>query len=377
LGARASLAALITVSIHLASAPRAHAHKPSDSYLTLRVEGAAVVGRWDIALRDLEFAVGLDADGDGTITWGELFARRAAVLDWALARLQVASEGAACPLQPGALKVCAHSDGAYAVLAFQARCPEPPARLAVEYRLLFDVDAQHRGLLRVTSGETSRSSIFSIDEPRRTFEFSEAGSRRPEHHFAAFVRDGMRHIFGGVDHILFLLALLLPAVLRRDAAGRWRAAANLRPVTTDVLRIVTSFTVAHSLTLAVSALGLFRLPQRPVEVAIAVSVALAALNNVSPVFGDRRWTVAFGFGLLHGFGFASALADLGGGVGVLPALVGFNLGVEAGQLVIVAAFLPLAFALRHSWTYQRLTLWAGSLGIAALAVFWSIQRLLG
>ncbi len=158
----------------------------------------------------------------------------------------------------------------------------------------------------------------------------------------------MWHIWIGFDHILFLLSLLLPAVLIWRAS-RWQAVETFRAAFVDVFRIVTSFTVAHSITLSLATLGFVSLPSRWVESAIAASVVLAALNNLWPLFHGRRWMVAFGFGLIHGFGFASVLVDLG-----LPretlvlALVGFNLGVEAGQLAIVALFLPLAFALRRT-----------------------------
>jgi len=140
---------------------------------------------------------------------------------------------------------------------------------------------------------------------------------------------------------------------------------------------VTSFTVAHSITLSLAALGMISLPSRLVESAIAVSVVLAALNNLIPLVGGRRWLVAFAFGLIHGFGFASVLAELG-----LPrdalvlALVGFNLGVEAGQLSIVAGFLPLAYFLRRGWFYRQVILFGGSTAIAAIAMVWLLERAL-
>ncbi len=120
---------------------------------------------------------------------------------------------------------------------------------------------------------------------------------------------------------------------------------------------------------------MIELPSRPVESAIALSVMLAALNNLWPVVHARRWAVAFAFGLVHGFGFASVLADLGLPSGaLLLALVGFNLGVELGQLMIVSAFLPLAFALRRTWTYRRIILDGGSAAIALIAAVWLVER---
>jgi len=142
-----------------------------------------------------------------------------------------------------------------------------------------------------------------------------------------------------------------------------------------VLKIVTAFTIAHSITLSLAALGIISLPTRLTESAIALSVVLAALNNIFPLFQRRRWMVAFAFGLIHGFGFASVLADLGlPRDALLLALVGFNLGVEAGQLAIVTAFLPAAYWLRRTMLYQRIIFVGGSMLICALAGIWLVER---
>jgi hypothetical protein len=152
--------------------------------------------------------------------------------------------------------------------------------------------------------------------------------------------------------------------------------AGLRAALADVLKIVTAFTVAHSITLSLAALGVVALPSRWVESAIALSVLLAALNNVLPVARGRRWAAAFLFGLVHGFGFASVLADLGLQPGALAAsLVGFNLGVEIGQLAIVAAFLPLAYLMRSTLFYRRVVLVGGSGAIMLVAALWLGERL--
>jgi hypothetical protein len=364
----------VAAAAMLAAAGTAAAHKPSDAYLTLQVAGDELAGRWDIALRDLEHAIGLDGDGDGAITWGEVQARHAAIASHALARLRLVADGVACPAAAGAQQIVAHSDGAYTVLAFRARCAAAPRRLEVDYQLFFDVDPQHRGLVRVeTGGDAGHTLILRADAPRG--EVTVAASARLAT-LVGFVGEGVRHIWIGIDHILFLIALLLPAVLaRRD--GRWQAATRFRPVAVEVLKVVTAFTIAHSITLVLSALGVVQLPSRLVETGIAVSVVLAALNNVVPVI-DARWGVAFGLGLLHGFGFSSVLADLGLPRGETAlALLGFNAGVELGQLAIVVAFLPVAFVLRESWAYRRLTVVGGSVAIAGLALMWSWERLMG
>jgi hypothetical protein len=352
------------------------AHKPSDSYLALRQDGTLLRGQWDIALRDLEYAIGLDENGDGEITWGELRAKHDEISAYALARLKIAANGNNCALEPTAHLVDEHSDGAYAVLRFAADCRAGPiASIAVEYRLFFDLDPTHRGLLRIEHAAGALTGVLSPERATQSFALAEV-SRWSQ--FLDFLREGVWHIWIGFDHILFLLSLLLPAVLAGGASRPFsQPAARFAPVFWDVFRIVTAFTVAHSITLSLASLAAISLPSRLVESAIALSVVLAALNNLIPVVSRARWMVAFGFGLVHGFGFASVLADLGLPQGALVlALVGFNLGVEAGQLAIVALFLPLAYALRRTWLYRRMVFAGGSAAIALLATVWLLERAL-
>jgi hypothetical protein len=364
-------ARLVAALICILGVPLAHAHKPSDSYLTLKLADGGIAGQWDIALRDIDFAIGLDADGDGNITWGEVRAKHADIAAHALARLAIQANGTACALAAVEHLVDRHTDGAYAVLKLRIDCPQTPTQLTLAYRLFADIDPQHRGLLNLESKEGARTAVLGPQAPTQTFDLKEMGRLAQ---FLDYGREGVWHIWIGYDHILFLLSLLLPAVLVWQYR-RWRAAGSFKAAFWDVFKIVTSFTVAHSITLSLATLGVVELPSRWVESAIAASVVLAALNNVFPLVHGRRWVVAFGFGLIHGFGFASVLADLGlPQETLLLALVGFNLGVECGQLAIVALFLPLAFAVRGTQLYQRLVFVGGSLVIVAIAGTWLSER---
>ena len=346
------------------------AHKASDSYLAVDAQGAEVRAQWDIALRDMDFALGLDSDGNGEITWGELRTRRADVAAWALPRL-VLERGGACRLRLDHLQVDEHTDGAYAVLKLSGLCPAPAGDVGLNYRLLFDLDSLHRGLLRITVDGTGHTTVLSPTSG--TVRFGAGGVSRLKQ-FQQYGVEGIWHIWIGFDHILFLLSLLLPAVLVQAEKG-WRGAERLGQAWREVLWVVTAFTVAHSITLSLAALGLISLPSRLVESAIALSVVLAAANNVWPVVAHRRWVVAFCFGLIHGFGFASVLAELGLPSDALAlSLLGFNLGVESGQLVIVAAFLPLAFALRHTAFYRKGIFVGGSLLTMLVAGVWLVER---
>ena len=358
------------LALLLLGAAPAYAHKASDSYLVLDVQGRVVTGQWDIALRDIDFALGLDADGNGEITWGELRARHADIAAWALSRLALQRAGE-CSMQVQQQLFDQHTDGGYTVLKLAGTCPAATGDLVLNYRLLFELDALHRGLLRLGLDGLTHSAVLAPDSGAQRFVTTEVSRLRQ---FRQYLVEGVWHIWIGFDHILFLLALLLPSVLLH-AGGRWHGVARLREALVQVLWVVTSFTLAHSITLSLAALGLVSLPSRLVESAIALSVLLAAANNLWPLVEHRRWVVAFGFGLIHGFGFASVLAELG-----LPqetlvlSLVGFNLGVEVGQLAIVALFLPLAFALRHSALYRRGVFVGGSLLTMAVALVWLVER---
>jgi hypothetical protein len=367
--------ALAVAVLTLLIATPAYAHKPSDSYLTLTVKGAHIDARWDIAIRDLDYAMGVDRDGNGEVTWGELRTRQPEIASLALGHLTIRDGDAVCSATLTSFQTATHSDGAYVVLGIDAVCPTEPRVLDVDYELFFDKDPQHHGIVRIDDGAGTRTAIFTPETRRQTFEQT---TLAPGHQLWAAIELGVHHIFAGIDHLLFLIALLLPSVLVRKetAAGHtWEPVPRFRAALIDVLKIVTSFTVAHSITLSLSALEVLRLPSRFVESGIAASVVLAAVNNLVRVLDEDRWTAAFALGLLHGFGFSATLMDLG-----LPrknlvlTLFGFNVGVEIGQMCVVAAFLPLAYLARKSVFYRRVGLVAGSVVIAVVASVWLVER---
>jgi hypothetical protein len=273
----------------------------------------------------------------------------------------------------GPLMLDKHSDGTYAVLSLRAHCDHLAGTVQVHYAMLFDVDPTHRGLVQwtPTGAAAPQPLVFAADSATQELKLAATSGWET---LRQYVVEGIWHIWIGFDHILFLVALLLPAVLiRREQA--WTPTPSLRAAATDVLKVVTAFTLAHSITLSLAVLGFVSLPSRLVESVIAASVVVAALNNLRGTVDRKRWVMAFVFGLVHGFGFASVLADLGLPQGALAlALVGFNLGVEIGQLAIVAAFLPVAFLLRATLFYRVGVLRFGSLAVALVAAWWFVQR---
>lgn len=393
----------------LLAAPVAFAHKPSDSYLTLTVQDGQVVVRWDVALRDLDPELGLDVNDDGALSWGEVRTRTTDIAAFVMPQLIVSMKEGLCtaappaprashpapaqasplprnrgavtmiPVSPGiGLSLATHSDGTYAVLEYQLYCPGSPDAIAVDYRLFAASDPTHRGIVRVAGIKsaadlTSRGSLAVLGPGNSHHVFSLTGSSRIST-LVGFIVEGIRHIWLGFDHVLFLLTLLLPSVLlgsKAQVAGR----SGLTITILDVLKIVTAFTVAHSLTLTLAVLDWVSLPSRLVESGIALTVFLGALNNLVPVLRERRWIAAFAFGLIHGFGFAGALKSLSLPSGELViSLFGFNVGVEIGQLAIVIFFVPIAFALRDTRFYRQGVVRGGSILIALIAAAWFIER---
>jgi hypothetical protein len=354
-----------TLALLMLLAPQVYAHKPSDSYLQLTPSDQGFTGEWRIALRDLESAIGLDRDGDRKITWGEVRTRHAEIASYALARLEIASNNSSCEVRAGSQLVDDLSDGAYTMVPLVITCERNVAPWTLDYSLLFDIDATHRGLITF-SGQT-----FALS-PQNSRAVLSVDAASPARQFIEMAREGVWHIWIGFDHILFLLALLFPAGLRAARARNDRAGWAL--MLKDVLALVTAFTVAHSITLSLAALQIVSLPPRLIETTIALSIVVAALRMRHATARPAVW-IAFGFGLIHGFGFANVLADLQLPSGSLAlSLFAFNIGVELGQCAIVLFALPLIrYAQRHTF-YERAFMPVAAILIAALGVVWSLER---
>jgi hypothetical protein len=377
----------LTTLAALSFGSTALAHKPSDAYLTLQVAGTQIDQRLDVHLRDLDRALVLDQDDDGRLQWAEVRTRWDALQRYTAERVHLSVAGQRCTaVATGAPQLDDHTDGAYAVLRSRWTCPAGAQALTIDYQLFADSDASHRGLLRVGHGDSGSDGqgkdtlqtavLVPGSTPGTTVPLVAAAASHTPSSFGGFVAEGVHHILIGTDHVLFLLALLLPAVLVMGAAGQREAATQWRPMLTEVLKIVTAFTVAHSVTLALAVLDIVDPPSRWVESLIALSVVFTAVDNLRPMLAPQhRWRLTLLFGLVHGFGFAGALKDLGLGGGSLAAsLLGFNLGVELGQLALVALFLPLAWWTRRTRLYQRGVLIGGSAAVALIALVWAVER---
>jgi HupE / UreJ protein len=381
-GMRGGIGALLALA-----AATAFAHKASDAYLQIDAGTAGTAVRWDIALRDLDAALELDADGDGKLTWGEVKAATARIDAYALPRLSIAG----CPLKVTGHALERRNDGAYAVLLMQSDCTLAAAPV-IGYALFREIDPTHRGIAKVQRAgqplaltlldpargvaEPAGAAAATSASPTAAPAASAPATQEPIAGVGAwdFLVEGIRHILGGYDHVLFLLCLLLPSVMRRTPQG-WQPVEKLSQAVWPIVGIVTAFTVAHSITLALAALKLVSIPPSIIEPAIAVTIILAALDNLLPIFPVRRVVVTFVFGLIHGFGFAGVLAELNLPTGdFVRALLTFNIGLELGQLIIVVGVTALLFLLRDRRHYRAWVIRGGSMAAILIGVLWLIER---
>jgi hypothetical protein len=357
---------IFLIVVFFSAALSSFAHQTSQAFLNISEKEGQIEGRWDIALKDLNFAVDLDRDRNAELSWGEIKSKFGQIDAELFKELRIYAGDQLIPCTVKDHKIEDHLGANYLVIYWEAKAPKTSQGLKLTYDFFYEIDPTHRALLSVTSSASTRTTILT--EAKRNFEITSAAGNAST---SGFLKEGVWHIWTGFDHILFLLALLLPAVLLKEAGQN----ANLIAVLKQVAKVVTAFTIAHSITLSLAVCGVVFVPGRIVEPIIGLSVLIAALNNLYPIWREKGWIVAFGFGLIHGFGFAEALKELGLAPGSLAnCLFLFNLGVEIGQLAIVAVFVPVAFALRESWLYRGLVFRYGSVAISLVAGLWIVER---
>jgi len=349
----------------------AFSHAASTSFLILDLPArdGPVAVRWDLSLHDIVWVVFIDADYDGNVTWKEIQDAKPALTNALLAQLSVQRGGAPCTLGIQDFALAVRSEQNFLSVAMQAACPKA-GLVSLGGSLFMSGDASQRVLLSAARGKAQLTGVLSAAEPLWT-EPEQASAWTS---LVRFIGEGIWHVLVGYDHIAFVLLLLLPSVVR-PVDGKWHGATGFGQVTRDVVTIITAFTIAHSITLALAVTGTVKLPIRPIEVAIAASIAVAGAVNLVPRLSKLRLPLAFGFGFVHGFGFANALSEIDSqGSSLLPLLGGFNIGVELAQLGIVALVLPLIYSMRRTRWYAGGVLPLGSCALGMAGIVWLIQR---
>lgn len=334
--------------------------------------------RWNLEITVQELLARFhdyDIDENGRLTpeeYGAINARE--VVAYVLPRLRIQADGQDCPISITAYNIITHGRGDFIQFPMVVGCDTGSYRLQVNYDLFFAENPYHQGTWTVVFQQQPLIQYFWEDERQRAFELR---TRTTVQVVQEFLGKGIHHILIGFDHILFLVSLLLPAVLVRQN-GRWLPVDTVAQALLNVGKIVTVFTLAHTVTLTLAVLQWVPLPPAIwVESLIALSIVIMAIHNIHPLFRFDVLLVTFAFGLVHGFGFANVLLEYPlSDSALVVSLVAFNGGVELGQLMIAGGLTPLLFfGRRYVWYGQRL-LPLGSIVIALIGGGWFLERIL-
>jgi hypothetical protein len=378
------IGAVFTVLLVIFSlATPAGAHSSVDSYLYLDVSDEALGGRVEMPIPDLDSVVGLELEGDGEELLSQIIEQRAAVEAYLREHVHIATGDKVWELEFTEVALLENNepaDGNYVLFHFIADVSgEPPREFDIEFDPFFDELDDRGGLVLI--GNDLGGGVLDNDEewlaaftPDERTNYIDLGSSSQWSNFTVSVRAGLDHIRSGPDHVLFVLVLLLPSVL--VFRGSWEPASGFRGALWRILKIVTMFTIAHSITFVLAGIDALPLPpSRLVETVIAASIAAAALHNLRPIAPNREPVIAFVFGLVHGMGFASLVAELDVSTTTqLISLLGRNIGIEIGQAIVVLITFPALFALRRTPIYRPVFI-AGSLLLTVVALGWMIERL--
>jgi len=382
---------LVVLAASLLNINPLQAHEPDHTYIYLRIYEQNIEGRFEITVQDINRELGLNLSEEN-ITQAEVDPYIPQIQELLLRNTSFGAAGTAYPIQfTEATALALDDEEDYVKFNFElGNMTLLPENLDITYGPFMENNSNHKGMLiiehnweaGIIDNYSLVAEVFSKGDVSKQLSLTEASILRG---FWAMIKLGMWHIWIGLDHILFLVALILPGVVRRirkegvahNSMQEWTPVEKFKPAFLYILKIITFFTLAHSITLAIASLGILKLPIDYVEATIAFSIAMAAFHNIRPIFGKKEWLVAFAFGLFHGFGFASVLGEKGlGGEYLVLSLLGFNVGVEFGQLLIIAGIFPILFLIRNFGFYPKLLTY-GSVALILISLNWTVERLFG
>lgn len=373
----------------------AFSHHPDNSLIYLRIyEKEGIEGRFDINVNELNEFLGMDLDKHPDLE--QIKKYESQIRAYLLATTKFSSVyGDHNIVFTDRIETLYTGFGSFVLFYFRLENSNVlPDELNVMFKSFIEEDPRHENLLGIEynwkagliNNERIIALVFSKDDWSKSLSLTDTSIWKG---FWEMIRQGIWHIWIGLDHILFLLALILPSVVRRvhhEGPGSkvassakfniwgWTPVANFKSAFWYIIKIVTFFTIAHTITLSLASLEIITLPSQLVESIIALSIGLAAYHNIRPIFKGRDWLIAFVFGLFHGFGFASVLGDLGiRGEFLTLTLLGFNLGVEIGQVAIIALIFPILFLIRKRKMYPRLLVWVSAL-LILISLYWFVER---
>lgn len=344
---------------------QAFAHRPNDSKLSLNITATDIDGQALFQMDDLEWVLGIDDNRDKEVTWQEFRTHIPSIQQQFIDSIQITRNTAKCQFNSALTDIKQIADRTYAEFSLQSPCPSTDSQLTVEANYLTIVDPQHQLFLSLNNDGKTTSTLLTRSNKKLII----AGDIKLFDSIKAFVREGIWHIFTGYDHILFIMTLIFASLFGIPVEQQKNSIKNL-------LLMISSFTIAHSVTLIASALDWIRIPSQWVESAIAATVIFAALNVRMRWVAEKLWALTFSFGLIHGMGFANALRELSiPEQNFISSLVSFNIGVEIGQLVLVGISLPLLFLLaKNSFKWQQQSIKFATALIACFGIIWFIER---
>lgn len=384
---RAVLLVVITVFILVGLPDPASAHRNDESYLYLDVGDASLSGRVEMPYRDVRSELDLEISGSQEELLAEFEANLGMLQDYADSNTEIGSGGVVWDLEFEGVELLfergSGSNGlGYVILPFTVDLPpaEVPQVLEVTFTPFLEEIPDRNNITLVANDwkrgvfeeETNELLIHTAGSPSGEIDLGDSSQWK---NFRASIDLGVNHIKTGPDHVFFILVLLLPAVLIL-VAGRWRPSPSFGYSLLRIVLVATMFTIAHSITFTLAGLDYLPLPpSKLTETVIALSIALAALHNLRPVFGHREWILAFVFGLFHGMGFAGLVESLDiNRTTQLVSLLGRNVGIEIAQLVIILLTFPALFLLRRTRLYMPFFT-VVSIVLAAISAVWVVERI--
>ena len=338
--------------------PFVDAHVINESYLDITPVAKGFKITWEAEAFLYEKDLALDNDGNELISFDDLYANKQKLIDFSFKKIRFYSADKPCTLTKPKFTVFPKDIDTYTRYQFFALCNSNKFDLlSIRYQLFFDKSDNHQVFITI-NGTKKSVLVVNKDNANRLISVSTQSNKST---FLKFIYQGIEHIWQGLDHLLYVFVLLFPLLINWFSKDDTRFA--------RLLTVITMFTVAHSITLALSLFKMVNFPPTIIEPLILFSILLTGLNNVFNII-KTRWYGAFVFGLLHGFGFAYILMDLKLPTSALAtALLGFNLGIEIGQIVFIVALIPLGFVVsRFAKKTQHLLIKIISLIFALLTI---------
>lgn len=363
----------------LASALPVLGHNLGQSYVYLRIYENSISGRFEIILEDLNLALNKQP-GEPLITLENLAEHQQDIEQYLSEHTRFSVGGTPLPISFTDFDTLKTQKATFVLLQFNLlEGRVRPDILQVDYSVMFDVNPDHIGMVLIQhywrggifNNESQPSLVLSEDRQTQLLDISRYTMFTG---FLGVIKLGIKHMLQGIDHLLFLSALILPAAMVRRER-EWEPAGDFGTALATIIAIVTLYTLGHSLTLSLAAMGIVDLPTRLVETFIALSIAMAALNVLFPLFKKKFALVVFSFGLLQGFGLAGELGYLG----VLKehtaaSLVAFSLGVVFFHVAVIVTIFPALYFLRSYIFYPKIILKLGAAVLITMSLVWFVDR---